>query len=243
MTGPTFTVRREGTAALLAEMRGRARDLRPYWPSVSGYMDGETVALFEHMGHDGGTYRGVTWPGFADQYTRKTDGVTVPAEGGVPRIAAGYSIRQRVRRQTRPGSFAEYGPYRQGVAQDISTRRFIGGASTGGEGTVRGRLRPSGARVGPESKLVQDTRATRVGATSNYRATARKLVIYIPDSVGYARYQHARRPILFMTDRDVDKISEDALDYVFGGSATSPGQAAAPAGSILERLRAQSARS
>lgn len=34
----------------------------------------------------GGTSRGVTWPGFADQYTRRIDGARVPAEGGVPRI-------------------------------------------------------------------------------------------------------------------------------------------------------------
>ena len=243
MNDVTIRVRREGLSAWLVELRGRARDLRPFWPSPFAYMAIETAALFDHMGHDGGTFRGVTWPGFADQYTRKTDGVTVPAEGGVPRIAAGFSTRGNVRRQTRPGVYATYAPYLTGVAQDIVTRRFIGGRSTGGEGMVRGRLRPSGARVDESSLLVQNTRATMVGATTNYRATPRRLVMFIPDSVGYARYQHEMRPILFMTDRDVDRISEDALDYVFGGSATSPGQAAAPAGSILERLRAQSARS
>ena len=34
----------------------------------------------------GGTFRQVTWPWYQDQYTRKTDGVTVPAEGGVPKV-------------------------------------------------------------------------------------------------------------------------------------------------------------
>ena len=224
MADPVFRVRREGTTALLMEIRGRSRDMRPYWPSAFAHMARETNDLFEHMGHDGGTYRGVYWAGFAPQYVR-SDG-PVPAEGGVPRMRAGMSTRS-----------LRGGRLRTGIAQDIVTRRFVGGRSTGGEGLVRGKLRPSGTRVGPDSDLVQDTGGTRIGATSNYRATARRLVMYIPSSVGYARRQHAMRPILFMTDRDVDKISEDALDYVFGGSATAPGQAVAPAGSMLERLR------
>lgn len=38
----------------------------------------------------GGVVRGEKWDGLADQYTRKTDGATVPAWGGTKRIAPGY---------------------------------------------------------------------------------------------------------------------------------------------------------
>ncbi len=57
--------------------------------SVSGLM-------FRHLKH-GGTRRGVTWAGYKNQYVRKTDGVTVPAEGGVPRADGTGLVQGRLR--------------------------------------------------------------------------------------------------------------------------------------------------
>ena len=46
---------------------------------------------------NGGTHRGVTWRYFADQYTRKADGVTVPAWGGVQRLRGRGTVQGRKR--------------------------------------------------------------------------------------------------------------------------------------------------
>ncbi len=65
----------EGVAKAPVEL---FRRIHAHQQSVSGLM-------FRHLKH-GGTRRGVTWDWYKDQYVRKTDGVTVPAEGGVPRV-------------------------------------------------------------------------------------------------------------------------------------------------------------
>jgi len=47
------------------------------------------------------SFRGETmWMASPDQYTRKTDGVTVPPWGGVPRIAPGWSGGKRMKKVT-----------------------------------------------------------------------------------------------------------------------------------------------
>ncbi len=60
------------------------------------YMVGQTGQMFRENKH-GGTHRGVTWPWYTPQYTRKTDGVTVPAEGGVPKLHGGGNVKGRLR--------------------------------------------------------------------------------------------------------------------------------------------------
>ena len=52
------------------------------------YMRVQTDQMWDVLSNAGGSgvYRGESWPGFAPQYTRKTDGVTVPAWGGVPKV-------------------------------------------------------------------------------------------------------------------------------------------------------------
>ena len=52
--------------------------------------------VFRNLRH-GGTFRGERWDWFADQYTRKTDGVTVPAQGGVPRLDGRGNVLGRLR--------------------------------------------------------------------------------------------------------------------------------------------------
>ena len=60
------------------------------------YMLGETGKTFRALRH-GGTYRGVTWPPYADQYTRKTDGTVVPAHGGVKKLRGRGNVKGRKR--------------------------------------------------------------------------------------------------------------------------------------------------
>ncbi len=52
-------------------------------------------------GTTGGSDRGATWKGFANQYTRKTDGVTVPAWGGVEKLYGKGNVKGRKRTKGR----------------------------------------------------------------------------------------------------------------------------------------------
>ena len=56
----------------------------------------KTAMMFRRLAH-GGIYRGIRWPWFAPQYRRKTDGVLVPAEGGVPRLDGKGVVLGRLR--------------------------------------------------------------------------------------------------------------------------------------------------
>ena len=71
-------------------------DVRPIWREFAAYMRTVTDNTFKALRH-GGTYRGVSWDYFAPQYTRKTDGVTVPAWGGVPKIVGTGTVQGRRR--------------------------------------------------------------------------------------------------------------------------------------------------
>lgn len=62
----------------------------------AAYMMQQTGMTFRALSH-GGTYRGVTWKPFAKQYTRKTDGVTVPAWGGVAKLRGQGVVQGRKR--------------------------------------------------------------------------------------------------------------------------------------------------
>jgi hypothetical protein len=140
-------------------------DVRPIWREFAQYMRVVTDNTFKRLRH-GGTYRGVHWAYFAPQYTRKTDGVTVPAWGGVPKIV--------------------------------------------GTGTVKGRLRPSGARVSAGDSVVQDSGVLRSRAALVVHE-GKQLLRLMPQGVSYAKYQNRRRPFLFFTPKDAEQLIKIAV--------------------------------
>lgn len=75
-----------------------ARTMRPValFRRIRHDQQAKTAMMFRRLAH-GGTYRGVRWPWFAPQYRRKTDGVLVPAEGGVPRMDGQGEVQGRLR--------------------------------------------------------------------------------------------------------------------------------------------------
>jgi len=81
---------------LRLSVRERLTDPRPVLKKFHRYMLGRTGRTFRAL-RRGGTFRGVTWDGYKDQYTRKTDGVTVPAWGGVPKLRGGGLVLGRLR--------------------------------------------------------------------------------------------------------------------------------------------------
>lgn len=79
---------------LQARIHRKIDNPQPLLKRFHVYMMGRTGQTFRQL-RRGGSFRGVTWREYADQYTRKTDGVTVPAWGNVPRLRAGRSVRTR----------------------------------------------------------------------------------------------------------------------------------------------------
>lgn len=104
------------------------RDISPVLRAFHAYMVRQTDLMFEKAGGPGsavagGEYRGVTWPGFASQYTRK-DGTEVPAWGGVPRADGKGSVKPRLRPSGQPVTPAsllvqDTGRLRQRAASEV----------------------------------------------------------------------------------------------------------------------------
>lgn len=74
----------------------------------------------------GGSSRGVTWPGFADQYTRTTDGKTVPAEGGVSRIRPAWRPRGVKRGRTSGSVLGKLRPSGRRITNSSNLMQDIG---------------------------------------------------------------------------------------------------------------------
>ena len=91
-------------------------DARPVFREFAQYMRTVTDNTFKAL-RLGGTYRTVAWDYFAPQYTRKSDGVTVPAWGGVPKVRGSGVVKGRKRpSNTRVKAGAS-------VVQDLGTLR------------------------------------------------------------------------------------------------------------------------
>ncbi|MDE2699131.1 MAG: hypothetical protein OXI23_09695 [Gemmatimonadota bacterium] len=80
-----FIVEAKGVDRQLLHLKSTSKAPVGLFKRIHAHQQAMSGLMFRNLRH-GGTYRGVRWGGFADQYTRKTDGVTVPAEGGVERL-------------------------------------------------------------------------------------------------------------------------------------------------------------
>lgn len=188
-------------------LRGRVADLRPALINFHTYTIRRTTLMFRKLGkRGGGEFRGVKWPWFADQYTRKTDGVTVPAYGGVRRLRTGKSGR------TARGRIAS------GAFSDLRTRELSRHKVTR-EPTVRGRLRRSGTRVTRSSNVMIDTGQLFNAALTEFRLRQNKNAVRVimDTPVRYAERVHKKRPFQFFEDpRDVTVLEQMILKRLAG---------------------------
>jgi hypothetical protein len=147
----------------------------------------------------GGSFRGAPWRGMKAQYTRKTDGVEVPAWGGVPRMKRKYThtgdrikwVKGRAVRIAPMVKLEKAGDYKR---------------------TVKGKKRPSGKRVTTQSVINMDT-----GALKNAILTARPRIISsafvgtnggqilriggdLPDYAKHALKELDRNPLFFTSE-------------------------------------------
>jgi phage gpG-like protein len=180
----------------------RMGNVKPAMQSFYTYMRQQTDMTFQMAGPGpyGGSYRGVTWAGFANQYTR-TDGTVIPAWGGVPRV-----VRHRV------GKAAPY--------QGPMTRKLRHG------GKVKGSMRPSGKRVTAASMIGRDTGRMAAQAGSKHRISGGKIMklrMYVNVNYG-RRFQEGDpttnlppRPFLFFQNpQDLHKFRDMVHDYIMG---------------------------
>lgn len=173
----------EAVRRALGDVQEAAEDARPAFREFAQYMRVQTDNTFEAL-RMGGTFRGVTWGYFKPQYTRKTDGVEVPAWGGVPNIGQYGWIAQRHREKRKA----------EGLDYQRTDKRRV----------VQGRKRPSGEILQYGDAMMQDLGNMRARAA--LVVSLRKGQVRMgPQGVKYAARQHSMRPFLFFyvpTDSD-----------------------------------------
>lgn len=87
------------------EVEARAKELgdaakdgtRPLSRFYNGHWKPTVGVAWGRMRAQGGDFRGHRWAGFKDQYTRKTDGQVVPAQGQVPRLDKRGNVKGKKR--------------------------------------------------------------------------------------------------------------------------------------------------
>ena len=162
-------VQDEALQKLLKQVDKALSTGRAVFKEFALYMRQVTDTTFIRNRH-GGSYREVSWDYFAPQYTRKTDGVTVPAWGGVAKIH--------------------------------------------GTGTVKGRKRPSGARIKQGDSVMQDGGTLRARAALTLALGENKIELG-PQGVRYAGEQQAMRPFLFFeVPKDSTRLLQIALKHL-----------------------------
>lgn len=183
MTGITISIRTDKALLAIESTRKRVENaISPESPLpklIWKEMQLRVDSIFQ-QNRRGGLWRGAAWNYFKDQYTRKTDGVTVPAWGGVPHIGQ-YSAISDARRAKLKAAGLNFGSLTKNKNK-----------------TVLGRLRPSGARVTPLSSIMQDTGELRRGAASVLQVFQGRMAIKADSRVGVRAAALSRqRPFLF----------------------------------------------
>ena len=139
------------------------------------------------------SFRGAeVWKKIPPQYVRKTDGVEGPPWGGVPRIRAG--VKQ--------------------VASDIATGRAIYGRHARVSGTVKGKKRPSGARVRPSDIVMADTNEARRQFTLTPALAANKLSIALVTNRPEARHMNRVRRFAVLNSESYARLGRKCRAFM-----------------------------
>jgi len=201
MPGSTLYVKdAEVRAALARFVKDSSDGRRPLFAFFSWWKL-RVAEAWANVKATGGNFRGVAWPAMQPQYTRKTDGVTVPAWGGVPRLARGW---RKFRIEGKPGRRGT----RNAAGDPIRMRSTTG--------NVSGKLRPSGQRVKQSSTMMQDTGNMRNSIIGTPLALTNTMLTIGPKGAGekYASEQHERRNVVFWAAEDPPKFEQVIGDYV-----------------------------
>ncbi len=156
--------------AKLDALGERAKDGRVPLKRWFGWYGNMLADMFTRIGRgsSGGSMRGVTWSPFANQYRRKTDGVLVPAWGGVSKM------RRRI--------VGKPGHLRLAALQK--------GDMVKGRKRQRGRVRSDSWLMRDTGRMFGETRQRPLALDANH--------LRIGPTVEYAEYQNKWRPFLFI---------------------------------------------
>jgi hypothetical protein len=148
----------------------------------------------------GGTFRGKVWARIEDQYTRKLDGVTVPAWGGVPRMQAQFI-----------GSRKKIG---LGWHQTATAVKWMDGKPVRGRrimeqnknfgGNVKAKLRHGDVRVKQTDIMMRDTGNMRNDFfyAAKVKDEYRLRLEPSEGNLKYAERQNSLREFAFFTEKD-----------------------------------------
>lgn len=181
----------DAAISAMANITARVKDPRPVLINFHGYMMRQTALTFRQL-RRGGTFRGVTWAPFKDQYTRKTDGAVVPAHGGTPKLDVTKAKSRGLR-----------------VILERSRVKYP-------NPNVLGKMRPSGSRITQSSSLLVDTGQLRRSAGQHRVWEDGNFTLRMATrGLSYAPRQHALRPILFYNiPEDHERLVEMALNHL-----------------------------
>lgn len=199
-----LSIRVDSRAAIaaLARLGDRGADGRvPLGRFYQGYR-ARVLTAWNQMRAGGGVFRGeFIWPKMADQYTRKTDGVTVPIYGGVKRIERGF------RKATRWASdIATLKTERRGVSTGERMSRV--------SGNVSGKLRKSGTRWTQNSVPLADTGELRAILVPPRPRNLTKRFLRIGGSMPSWQAALVRRfSLLEVRYEDQAALNTEALNY------------------------------
>jgi len=103
---------------------------------------------------------------------------------------------------------------RDGTGDRSTVPAWGGIAKVRGKGVVKGRRRPSGARLRDGDSLMQDTGMMRSRAALVMRMSTRTLLLG-PQGVRYAAAQQAQRPFLFFhLPQDLTVLEKFAVEHL-----------------------------
>lgn len=154
---------------------------------------------------EGGDFRGRRWRALAPQYRRKTDNVTVPAWGGVPRIREGFKKAAKWTETLVNGKAKK-------IRRNVSTGERMQKVS----GTVSGRLRKSGNRVKTTSIILRDTgELARWLFPPTVPPVLTPALMQIGGEVPDWRAEQLERwPVLFFLPSDQERFQQFGDEYV-----------------------------
>ena len=182
---------------VIASAETNISDLRPAWASVHHYMQNVILMQFDGMSGDigdGKTLRGVRWKYFKDQYTRKSDNVTVPAWCGVERFV--FS-----------GGYVSLGKW---IGKNRPNYRRTAKARKKEGGKVLGRLRTNRAsniRVKKGDSVNVQSGKMRSGILQKVRMTEYQIVMHSAGNQKKIFHLNNLRPFQFFEiPKDIDEI-------------------------------------
>jgi hypothetical protein len=175
--------------------RGRVKAGKRILSKFQLWYANEVKRAWDAVKVTGGMFRGVMWPALKEQYKRETDGVTVPAWGGVPKV------------KFKMGSFTSITWKKSG---QIGKRKKL----VGDVANVQAKLRHGNVRVKQSDVMMVDTKNMRADFffKPKFNDGNKLILTNDPGNFTYAEVQNDRRRFAFWIPSDETMFRAFAVD-------------------------------